>query len=65
MCVIVPEFHVSPADVTQLRGRFGGFSVREAEMNPADREWVERYAALRRAFERHHGRLAEGSAAAA
>jgi glycosyltransferase involved in cell wall biosynthesis len=61
----VPEFHVSPADVAQLRGRFGGFSVREPKMDPADREWVERYAALRRAFERRHGTLAEASAAAA
>jgi glycosyltransferase involved in cell wall biosynthesis len=52
---IVPEFRTSPAEVMHLRGRFGGFSVREAGMDAGEPKWVERYATLRRAFERRHG----------
>jgi len=52
---IVPEFSTSPAEVMHLRGRFGGFSVREPNMNPGEPKWIERYAALQRAFQRRHG----------
>jgi glycosyltransferase involved in cell wall biosynthesis len=62
---IVPEFPISPAEVSQLRGRFGGFSVRDSSMDPADGHWVERYAALRCAFERRHGVPQDPSAVAA
>jgi glycosyltransferase involved in cell wall biosynthesis len=54
---IVPKFPVSPAEVRELRGRFGGYSVREPGMDPAEPKWVERYAMLRRAFELRHGVL--------
>jgi glycosyltransferase involved in cell wall biosynthesis len=62
---IVPEFVTSPAEVMHLRGRYGGFSVREANMDPADPKWVERYAALRCAFERRHGVPRDAGAMAA
>lgn len=54
---IVPEFRTSPPEVMHLRGRFGGFSVREQNMDPADPKWVTRYEVLRRAFESRYGTL--------
>ncbi|MDB5298037.1 MAG: hypothetical protein JWO31_4020 [Phycisphaerales bacterium] len=48
---LVPGLPVSAEDVRQLRGRFGGQSVREPDMDPADEQWVERLAALRAAFD--------------
>jgi glycosyltransferase involved in cell wall biosynthesis len=62
---IVPDFHISPAEVTQLRARFGGFSVRDAGMDPADPKWVERYEALRRVFERRYAGMHDSGAIAA
>jgi glycosyltransferase involved in cell wall biosynthesis len=47
---LVPGFPITPDDVTQLRGRFGGYSVRDPAMDPADPHWVRRYARLREAF---------------
>jgi glycosyltransferase involved in cell wall biosynthesis len=62
---IVPEFATSPVEVMHLRGRFGGFSVRESYMDPSEPKWVERYEALRRAFERRHGAPCDVGAMAA
>jgi hypothetical protein len=36
--------------VTELRGRFGGHSVREAGMDPVDSHWAEKYLALLNTF---------------
>jgi glycosyltransferase involved in cell wall biosynthesis len=47
---LAPGFEISPDEVTQLRGRFGGHSVREPGMDPADPWWVEKYLALLDAF---------------
>jgi hypothetical protein len=43
---------LSMEDVRQLRGRYGGFSVREPEMDPDDQVWRGMYAKMREAFER-------------
>jgi glycosyltransferase involved in cell wall biosynthesis len=51
---IVPGFQLTLSDVTQLRSRFGGFSVREAEMQPTDEPWATIYASLRAAFDRRN-----------
>lgn len=47
---ILPDFEITPEEVTQLRGRFGGFSAREAAMDPADAHWRRRYVELKNAF---------------
>jgi glycosyltransferase involved in cell wall biosynthesis len=47
---LLPGFPVSAQDVTNLRGRFGGFSVRDAAMDPADRIWLEKYRKMFDAF---------------
>jgi glycosyltransferase involved in cell wall biosynthesis len=47
---LVPGFPITLQDVTQLRGRFGGFSVRDPGMDPADPQWVGAYRRLREAF---------------
>jgi glycosyltransferase involved in cell wall biosynthesis len=52
---IVPGFQLSLSDVTQLRGRFGGFSVRELGMEITDEPWATVYASLRAAFDRRRG----------
>lgn len=52
---ILPEFEISRNDVRELRGRFGGFSVRESEMNPDDAEWRDRLNEMSQAFERRYG----------
>jgi glycosyltransferase involved in cell wall biosynthesis len=41
-----PGFAIPLEDVRQLRGRFGGFSVRELEMDPSDEKWQKIYAQL-------------------
>ena len=41
-----PGFPISPDEVRHLRGRFGGFSVREQDMDPQDRKWSKIYADL-------------------
>jgi hypothetical protein len=51
---LLPGFPITPEDVTQLRGRFGGFSVRDRALDPADPHWVRRYARLREAFVAAH-----------
>ena len=52
---IVPGFDVSPEEVRELRGRFGGHSVREPDMDPTNRRWVQKYLALLDAFVAEHG----------
>jgi glycosyltransferase involved in cell wall biosynthesis len=47
---LVPGFEIRAEEVTQLRGRFGGYSVREPEMDPKSERWVEKYLALLDAF---------------
>lgn len=47
---LVPRYEISPEETRQLRGRFGGQSVREADMDPADPVWVQKYLALLDAF---------------
>jgi hypothetical protein len=47
---LLPGFPVSALDVTNLRGRFGGFSVRDAAMDPADPIWLEKYRKMFDAF---------------
>ena len=51
---IVPGFDVSPDEARGLRGRFGGLSVREADMDPTDLRWVQKYLALLDAFIAEH-----------
>ena len=48
---LLPGFPLSVVQVRQLRGRYGGFSVREPDMDPADRQWIEKYAQMRRVFD--------------
>ena len=47
---LVPGFEINLEEVSGLRGRFGGFSVREPGTDPADPEWVEKHLALLDAF---------------
>jgi glycosyltransferase involved in cell wall biosynthesis len=47
---LVPGYRISLEDVTDLRGRFGGFSVREEGMDPDDPQFVEKYLELLDAF---------------
>ena len=47
---LLPGFRITIQHVTELRGRFGGHSVREAGMDPADSHWVAKYAELLEAF---------------
>jgi glycosyltransferase involved in cell wall biosynthesis len=51
---LLPGFPVSAQDVTNLRGRFGGFSVRDAAMDPADPIWLNRYRQMFDAFASAH-----------
>jgi glycosyltransferase involved in cell wall biosynthesis len=47
---LVPRFEISAEEVTQLRGRFGGYSVREPGMDPKSARWLKKYLALLDAF---------------
>jgi glycosyltransferase involved in cell wall biosynthesis len=47
---LVPGFEIDSEEVTQLRGRFGGHSARDAAMAPADPDGVGKYEALLAAF---------------
>jgi glycosyltransferase involved in cell wall biosynthesis len=51
---LVPGFPIAADEVTQLRGRYGGYSVREPGMDPADPLWVARYLQLLEAFAAAH-----------
>ena len=52
---LVPGFAMGEQEVTELRGRFGGHSVREPGMDPKDRRWQQKYQALRFAFAAQYG----------
>ena len=60
---LVPGFEISFEEVTQLRGRFGGVSVREPAMDPAEPRWVQSYEQLRHAFDARYKRACEPIAA--
>ena len=62
---LVPDFGISPDEVKQLRGRFGGHSVREPDMDPAEPRWVGRYMELLEAFVERYGPCAETDAVSA
>jgi glycosyltransferase involved in cell wall biosynthesis len=47
---LLPGFPIDIYQVTELRGRYGGHSVREAGMDPADSHWAGKYLALLDAF---------------
>jgi len=47
---LVPGFVIGEKEVRELRGRFGGHSVRDATMDPTDPHWKSRYLELRNAF---------------
>ena len=49
---LLPGFEIAADEVRQLRGRFGGQSVREPEMDPADPKWIEVLETVRREFDR-------------
>ncbi|QOV89439.1 glycosyltransferase family 2 protein [Humisphaera borealis] len=49
---LLPGFEISTEEVRQLRGRYGGQSVREPEMDPAEPKWQELLEAVRREFDR-------------
>lgn len=51
---LVPGIEIDLDDVRELRGRFGGFSVREPNMAVDDPHSVARYAALYHAFVQAH-----------
>ena len=46
------------ATTIEVDGRFGGFSVRDPQMDPSDPIWVDRFARLRDAFDVRTARLA-------
>lgn len=52
---LLPEFNIKPFDVTELRGRFGGFSVRDLSMDVNDPHWQAVYSKLRDAFDAKYG----------
>lgn len=52
---ILPDFVTSASEVRELRGRFGGFSVRESGMNADDAAWRRRLDDMRAAFGRRYG----------
>jgi glycosyltransferase involved in cell wall biosynthesis len=47
---LLPRFDIAPDEVPELRGRFGGHSVREPGMEPTHPHWVKRYLELLEAF---------------
>lgn len=53
---LLPGFELDPADIPQLRGRFGGMSVREPGMNSDDRPWAGIYLKMLDAFCQQYAR---------
>ena len=51
---LVPGFKIRPEGVTELRGRFGGHSVREPDMDRRDPQWLQCYMELLDTFIRTH-----------
>jgi glycosyltransferase involved in cell wall biosynthesis len=52
---LLPGFDATVGEVRELRGRFGGHSVREPNMDPRSARWVHKYLALLDAFIAEHG----------
>jgi glycosyltransferase involved in cell wall biosynthesis len=50
----VPDFPITPDEIPQLRGRYGGMSVRDLELDPLDPHWRQRYGELLESFIAHH-----------
>lgn len=48
---LVPGIRITQEEVRQLRGRYGGFSVRDPGMDPKDPRWIDALESLRRHFE--------------
>jgi glycosyltransferase involved in cell wall biosynthesis len=61
MRTILPEFGIDDVAVRQLRGRFGGLSVRDESMDPADPYWLRVYSDMLDAFLTRHGQVATRS----
>lgn len=53
---LLPGFDLNPADIPQLRGRFGGMSVREPGMSSDDRPWAGIYLKMLDAFCQQYAR---------
>jgi glycosyltransferase involved in cell wall biosynthesis len=51
---LVPGFKIRPEGVVELRGRYGGASVREIDMDPRDPRWLQCYIDLLEAFLQAH-----------
>lgn len=51
---LLPGFDLWPQDVRELRGRYGGHSVREPGMDPRDPVWLATYLQLLQAFAAEH-----------
>lgn len=47
---MLPDFPLSDDEVRNLRGRYGGFSVRDPEMDPLDPNWRQLYLSMFDAF---------------
>lgn len=58
---LVPHFEIGEEEVAQLRGRFGGFSVRDPGMDPAEPRWAQKYRGLLQAFDTTYGNPWAGS----
>ncbi len=53
---LLPGFDLNPADIPQLRGRFGGMSVREPGMTSDDQPWAGIYLKMLEAFCRRYAK---------
>lgn len=53
---LLPGFDLNPSDIPQLRGRFGGMSVREPGMSSDDQPWAGIYLKMLDAFCRQYAR---------
>lgn len=53
---LLPGFDLDPADIPQLRGRFGGLSVREPGMSIDDQPWAGIYLKMLNAFCQRYAR---------
>lgn len=54
IAAFAPGFSIRADEVRQLRGRFGGYSVRDGSLDETDPVWRQRYLDLYQAFVEHH-----------
>ncbi len=52
---MLPDFEVTDEQVRNLRGRFGGYSVRDVTMDPVDPQWRYLYLTMFDAFQAAYG----------